>query len=95
MNKTHHGTIFSIWRKYQHSNRVLWGGVLGTMCLLCNTELFSPSLCTPTFGLVLQHHVRYLKEFEGKGHLPVGSNGFQQAGQQCGARHLVVTNSGG
>lgn len=34
---------------------------------------------TPTFSLILQDHVRYLKQFEGKGHLPVGSYGFQQA----------------
>lgn len=49
---------------------------------------------TPTFGLILQHHVRYLKQFEGKGHLPVGRNGFQQAWQQGGARHLVEIKSG-
>lgn len=36
---------------------------------------------TVTFGLILQHHVRYLKELERERHLPVGSNGFQQAGQ--------------
>lgn len=34
-----------------------------------------------TFGLILQHHVGYLKEFERKRHLPVGSNSLQQAGQ--------------
>lgn len=47
---------------------------------------------SPTFGLVLQHHVGYLKQLEGKRHLPVGCYGFQQAGQQGGARHLVETN---
>lgn len=47
----------------------------------------------PTFGLILQHHVRDLKQFEGKGHLPVGSHSFQQARQQGSARHLVVTKS--
>lgn len=52
------------------------------------------SIETLTFGFILQHHVRYLKEFEGKRHLSVGSNGFQQARQQSGARHLVVTESG-
>lgn len=52
------------------------------------------SMETLTFGFILQHHVRYLKEFEGKRHLSVGSNGFQQARQQSGARHLVVTESG-
>jgi len=48
----------------------------------------------PTFGLVLQHHVGDLEQFEGEGHLPVGSDGLQQAGQQGGARHLAVTSRG-
>lgn len=58
------------------------------------TSSITSHMQAPTFGLILQHHVRYLKQFEGKGHLPVGCYGFQQAWQQCGARHLVVTKSG-
>ena len=46
-----------------------------------------------TFSFILKHHVRYLKEFKRKRHLPVCSNGFQQAGQKSGARHLAVTES--